>query len=178
MFIRLLLWIIMLVGGGALGIYLDWQWFRPLFLNPIFHLITLILGLILLKFVMQVSRYTGRLLAQRGREGDIPRMDTNKLVTDDIYNCMRHPMHLGLLFFPWAVALILGSPTFILFIAPLEMVFMVVLIKLVEEREAIHKFGDDYRQYQARTPMFNLRPSCLRMLLQEPLPKRDVKRGA
>lgn len=178
MVVRMLLWVIMLVGGGALGIYLDWEWFRPLFLNPIFHVITFILGLILLKFVIQISRYTGRLLAQRGREGDIPRMDTNKLVTEDVYRCMRHPMHLGLLFFPWAVALILGSPTFILIIAPLEMVFMIVLIKLVEEREAIHKFGDAYRAYQAQTPMFSLRLSCLRLLLQEPLPKQDVKRNA
>jgi protein-S-isoprenylcysteine O-methyltransferase Ste14 len=111
----------MLVGGSALGIWLDRRWFNELFINPIFHLATFVVGLLLLNLVMRVSRYTGRLLASMGREGDLPRMDTNKLITTGVYGCMRHPMHLGLLFFPWSVALILGSPTFILVIAPLEM---------------------------------------------------------
>jgi protein-S-isoprenylcysteine O-methyltransferase Ste14 len=76
-------------------------------------------------------------------------------------------MHLGLLFFPWSVALILGSPTFILVIAPLEMLFMLVLIKFVEEPEAIRKFGDAYRDYQKQVPMFNLHPTCWRQLLSK-----------
>ena len=80
---------------------------------------------------------------------------------------MRHPMHFGLLFFPWSVALILGSPSFILFIAPLEMLFMVVMIKLMEEPEAIRKFGDGYREYQKRVPMFNLSPTCWRQILND-----------
>ena len=81
---------------------------------------------------------------------------------------MRHPMHFGLLFFPWSLALILGSPTFILIIAPLEMAFMVAMIKLAEEPEAIRKFGDAYRQYQQQVPMFSLRRVCLRQLVEEP----------
>ena len=168
--LRLVIWIVMLVGGSALGLWLDWRWFHALLLNPFFHLVTFVLGALLLRFVLQVSRSTGRLLARLGREGDIPRMETNKLVTDGVYGCMRHPMHFGLLFFPWAVALILGSPTFILLIAPVEMLFMIVMIKLVEEPEAIRKFGDAYREYQARVPGFNLRLSCLRLLLQEKPP--------
>jgi protein-S-isoprenylcysteine O-methyltransferase Ste14 len=157
----------MLLGGSALGIWLDTRWFHELFVNPIFHLATLVVGILLLRFVMRVSRYTGRLLASMGREGDLPRMDTNKLVTAGVYGCMRHPMHLGLLFFPLSTALILGSPTFILVIAPLEMLFMLVLIKFVEEPEAIRKFGEAYRQYQKRVPMFNFRPSCWGQMLSE-----------
>ena len=163
--LRMLIWGLMLIGGGALGIWLDWRWFHALFVNPAFHLVTLVAGVLLLRLVMRASRHTGRLLARMGREGDIPRMETNKLVTTGVYGCMRHPMHFGLLFFPWSVALILGSPSFILFIAPLEMLFMVVMIKLVEEPEAIRKFGDAYREYQKRVPMFNLRPGCWRQIL-------------
>ena len=163
--LRILIWGLMLVGGGALSIWLDRRWFNELFVNPIFHLAAFVVGLLLLNVVMRVSRYTGRLLASMGREGDLPRMDTNKLVTTGVYGCMRHPMHLGLLFFPWSAALILGSPTFILVIAPLEMLFMLVLIKLVEEPEAIQKFGDAYREYQKQVPMFNLRPACWRQML-------------
>jgi len=31
-----------------------------------------------------------------------PRLETNKLVSTGVYDCMRHPMHFGLLFFPWS----------------------------------------------------------------------------
>ena len=174
--VRILIWIVMLVGGGWLSIWLDSCWFHSLFVSLPFHLATLALGALLLRFVLQASRYTGRLLARMGREGEIPRMETNKLVTADVYGCMRHPMHLGLLFFPWAVALLLGSPSFFLFIAPLEMLFMVLMIKLVEEPEAIRKFSAAYREYQKQVPMFNLRPSCLRRLVgQAPPPSGGVK---
>ena len=163
----------MLLGGAALGLFLDRRrWQRWLF-NPWWQLLTLITGVALLRLVLQISRNTGRQLARYGREGDIPRMETNKLVTTGIYSCMRHPMHLGLLFFPLAIALILGSPTFIFIIAPLEVALMVLLIKTVEEPEAIAKFGNEYRAYMARTPMFSLQPDCLRQLLAEPLPRTD-----
>jgi len=165
--LRILIWGFMLVGGGALGIWLDGRWFHELFGNPVFRLATLVVGILLLRLVMRVSRFTGRLLARMGRKGDLPRMDTNKMVTTGIYGCMRHPMHLGLLFFPWSGALILGSPTFILVIAPLEMLLILALVKLVEEPEAIRKFGDAYRQYQKQIPMFNLRPACWRQMLSK-----------
>ena len=174
MIFRLIMWVLMLVGGGALGLWLDgrWLWARALLLNPWWHLVTLPLGALLLWGVMRTSRYTGRLLAHLGRQGnDVPRMDTNKLVITDVYTCMRHPMHLGLLFFPLAVALILGSPSFIFILAPLEAVMMIVLIKLVEEKEALAKFGDDYRAYMQKTPMFSFRSACIRKMLGKPLPK-------
>ncbi len=165
--LRMLIWILLLVGGGTLSIWLDLIWFPGLFANLIFHIATLVPGLLLLYLVMRVSRNTGRLLALMGREGDISRMKTNKLVTSGVYSCMRHPMHLGLLFFPWAMALILGSPTFIMVIAPLEILFMLVMIKFGEEPEAIRKFGDAYREYQKQVPMFNLRSDCWRQLLND-----------
>ncbi|MCD6577320.1 MAG: isoprenylcysteine carboxylmethyltransferase family protein [Anaerolineaceae bacterium] len=164
---RMLIWALMLIGGGVLGIWADYRWFRTLFVHPVFHLVTLIIGILLLRLVLRASRITGRLLARLGREGDIARMETNKLVTTGVYSCMRHPMHFGLLFFPWSVALILGSPTFILFIAPLEVLFMLAMIKFVEEPEAIRKFGDAYREYQKRVPGFNLHPDCWRQILKK-----------
>ena len=45
---------------------------------------------------------------------------------------------------------------------------MVLLILTLEEREALAKFGDSYREYRRRVPAFNLRPACLRRLLQSP----------
>ncbi|MHA1228444.1 MAG: methyltransferase family protein, partial [Candidatus Hodarchaeales archaeon] len=87
--------------------------------------------------------------------------------TTGFWECMRHPMHLALLFFPLSVALILGSPTFIIILAPLEILIMLAMIKFIEEPEAISKFGDAYREYQKQVPMFNLRPECWLQLLKE-----------
>ena len=165
--LRILIWVVMIMGGGALGVWLDWRWFHELFVNPVFHLATLVVGILLLRLVMRVSRFTGRLLARLGRDGELPRMDTNKLVTTGVYGCMRHPMHLGLLFFPMSVAWILGSPSFILVIAPLEMLFLLAMIKVVEEPEAMRKFGDAYREYRKEVPMFSFRSSCWRQMLNK-----------
>jgi protein-S-isoprenylcysteine O-methyltransferase Ste14 len=40
------------------------------------------------------------------------------------------------------------------------------MIKWVEEREALAKFGDAYREYRQRVPFFNFRWACLKQLLQ------------
>ncbi|MHA1719994.1 MAG: methyltransferase family protein [Promethearchaeota archaeon] len=161
---RIIAWIIMLVGGTLLGILLDRIWFPLLWHSAIFHILIFIPGTLLMWLVFHTSRVTGRLLAKQGREGEIPRMETNRLVVDGIYGCMRHPMHLGLLFFPLSLAMILGSTTFIIMIAPLEMLLMIFMIKILEEPEAIAKFGDQYREYMKNVPMFNFSPKCLRYL--------------
>ncbi len=176
MMARFVVWGVMLVGGGVLGLWLDTRWFPNLLRSVPFHVLTAILGALLLNLVLQVSRNTGRWLAQHGREGQIPRMETNRLVRTGVYGCMRHPMHLGLLFFPLAVALLLGSPTFIMLIAPLEMVFILVMIKVVEEPEALRKFGDAYRLYQREVPMFSLHPECLRELFT-PVSKEETPKS-
>lgn len=168
MIFRILVWLVMMVGGSALGIFLDRLWFPLLQRSIPFHASTIALGMPVLWLVMRISRNTGRMLAREGREGDLPRGDTNRLVTEGVYSCMRHPMHLGLFLFPLSLALLIGSPSFILVIAPLEALFILTMVKLMEEPEAITKFGDAYREYQRRVPMFNLHPDCLRRLLRTP----------
>ena len=163
--VRLLLWVLFLAGGAGLGLWLDWRHWRGLLTSPWFHLATFPLGALLLRFVFTAARTTGRHLAREGRVGPLPRLQTNRLVTTGPYACMRHPMHFGLLFFPLAVALLIGSPSFIGLIAPAEMVLMVVLVLTLEEREATRKFGADYARYRQRVPPFSLRPDCLRRLL-------------
>ncbi len=154
----------MIFGGAAAGIYLDSSWVPAAFSNTLFHIVTFLIGALLVKLVINSSRNTGRLLARLGREGNLPRMQTNKLVTEGYYSCMRHPMHLGLFLFPFAAAFLVGSLSFILIIAPLEVVFMILMIKLVEEPQAIRKFGDAYERYRVEVPMFSLHCNCLRKL--------------
>ncbi len=106
----------------------------------------------------------GRELARQGREGEIPRLETNRLVTTGIYACTRHPMLFGLTLLPLGVALLLGSPTFILVVAPLEALFILAMILTLEEREAVAKFGEAYREYRKRTPLIPRTGECWRKL--------------
>jgi len=163
---RIAIWLLFLIGGAILGIHYDKIYFYEWFNSTKFHVATMIAGYLLLKTVLKASRNTGRYLAQFGREGDIPRMQTNQLVTSGIYGCMRHPMHLGLLFFPLAFALLVGSPTFILIIAPLEMLLMILMIKLIEEPQAQKKFGQAYTDYKKTVPFFSFKLDCIRKLLK------------
>ena len=164
---RIVVWLVMLGGGTWGGLVLDSKLFSHLYGNLWMHLVGFFIGIGVLKLVMTVSRNTGRTLARYGREGELPRMETNRLVTEGAYRYMRHPMHLGLLLFPFAFAFLAGSPSFVLIIAPLEAVFMLFMIKWVEEPEAIRKFGDAYLDYQKKTPWFCLKPSCLKVLFDK-----------
>ena len=165
----------MLVGGSVAGLWLDSHLFNTCLTNPWFHAISFVIGLIILRLVMNSSRNTGRLLARLGREGDLPRMETNKLVSEGYYACMRHPMHLGLFLLPLVTAFIIGSLSFILIIAPLEILFMIIMIKLFEEPQAVRKFGDDYLRYREQVPMFSLRQQCLRALFGRNGPKKHLR---
>jgi len=115
---------------------------------------------------MTISKNTGRILAKHGRKGDIPRLETNQLVKQGPYECMRHPMHLGLFLFPLAFAFLSGSVSFIIFIAPLEILIMLIMIFTIEEPEAIRKFGKQYLEYKQQVPMFSFHIKCLKILFK------------
>ena len=77
---------------------------------------------------------------------------------------MRHPMLFGLTLLPLGWALLLGSPTFIAVVAPLEMVFIVFMVIIFEEREVKGKFDEEYKAYANEVPMVSFEWRCLREL--------------
>ncbi len=162
--IRIILWISMLIGGTYFGIKFDLIYFKTIFFNILFHIITFIVGAILIKLSFHAAKIGGKELKKEGRRGDIPRLETNKLVTTGIFKCFRHPMLFGLSFIPLGLALIIGSVTFILFIAPLEMLFILIMVLIFEEAEAFKKFGQDYIRYKNSTPIFSKDKECYRKL--------------
>ncbi len=166
--VRILLWIFLLVGGAIYGIMRDID--TPLWHNYIFHLITLVAGYFVLVFAFRAAANGGREL-KKGRVGDIPRLETNHLVTTGIYSCMRHPMLFGLTLLPLGVALIIGSFTFISIIAPIEMLFVVFMVIVFEELEVKRKFGKEYEKYSQNVPMVSFDFKCLRKLFQ----KKEIK---
>ncbi len=167
--IRMLLWLVMMMGGAIYSIIKDWN--TPLFSSLQFHFITAVSGMVLLVLAFRAAANGGRELA-KGRVGNIPRLETNQLVTTGLYSCMRHPMLFGLTLLPLGWALLLGSPTFIKSIAPLEMLFIVVMVIIFEEMEVSRKFGEAYEGYRQKVPMVSFRWKCLKLLFLNKYSKR------
>ncbi|MCF6206400.1 MAG: isoprenylcysteine carboxylmethyltransferase family protein [Sulfurovum sp.] len=159
--VRVVLWLVMLLGGAWYALWFDWH--EPLFRNGWFHLFSALVGLFVMTLAFRAAANGGRELS-KGRVGDIPRLETNCLVTTGIYRCMRHPMLFGLTLLPLGWALLLGSPTFITVIAPLEMVFIIFMVLIFEEREVAGKFNEEYRRYREVVPAVSFRPACLKRL--------------
>ena len=170
--VRLVLWALMLIGGAAFSIYRDRN--NPLFHSFWFHVVSLAVGLFLVLLAFRATGNGGRELA-KGRVGDIPRLETNRLVTTGIYHCMRHPMLFGLTLLPLGVAFLLGSPTFITLVAPIEMLFIVIMVLFFEEREVHKKFGKAYEKYKEAVPMVTFKRDCLHQLFGKKQETRTSK---
>jgi len=158
--IRIILWAVMIFGGIALSLYFDLKYFRHLLFNPLFHIFTAVLGYYVLKISFHAAAVGGRELKKHGRRGDIPRLETNRLVTTGIYECTRHPMLFGLMFLPFGIALFLGLPSYIFFIAPAEGLFILIMTLTLEEKEAYMKFGEEYLKYKEKTPFIPRTKEC------------------
>ena len=167
--LRILVWLIFILGGLVLAGYLDNYIFGCYGVLPHKFAFGLrLMGIMLLAWVFRTTGKVGRALAKYGRSSkDLPRMQTDTLAKTGIYALMRHPMHLVLFFFPFAFAFLSASCSFIFIIAPLEVVLMLLMIIWIEEPEARKKFGKDYDEYCAVTPRFCLKWHCLRALMTE-----------
>jgi len=161
--IRIFLWLIMIIGGAIYSIGKDWG--TSLFENVFFHIFTATMGIIVLTLAFRAAANGGKELT-KGRVGNIPRLETNRLVTTGIFSCMRHPMLFGLALLPLGWALLLGSPTFITLLAPLEMLFIIIMVIVFEEMEVDRKFGKEYEIYRQKIPMVSFRIECLKELFK------------
>ncbi len=164
---RILVWFLMIFGGGTISVFLDRIFFKQIWESALWHYVSFILGVIILAAVIIVSKNTGRTLAKYGRKGNIKRLETNVLVKEGIYKYMRHPMHLGLMFFPLAFGLLIGSPVFLSVFSPLEIMFIFMMIKYYEEPEAVRKFDGDYLEYMKETPGFCISAECIKALFKK-----------
>ena len=173
--LRLLWWFLMIFGGAVLCIYLDIK-DKNLFFSPAFHIATLIPGLIITKLAFNAAAVGGREL-KKGRSEGTPRLETDKLVTTGIYSCMRHPMLFGLVLLPIGWALILGSPHFIFYLAPVEALSVIIMVFTFEERECIKKFNGAYLEYRMRVPPVSFKKECLQWLFFKK-PKSERKNSA
>ncbi|MEA3544048.1 MAG: methyltransferase [Thermodesulfobacteriota bacterium] len=153
-------WIMILIPG--------WIW--PLYLDGINRLATFFLGFILFAGSMALTAVGGRTLKRFAHRQNSKTFWPDSFTEKGIFGCMRHPMYLGLALLPVSVAMMWGSiPAILASGWGVAAAFWFVLV--IEEKETLQRFGDEYSQYMQRTSPFILSLKCLRMGYE------TVKRG-
>lgn len=144
-------WIVILVPG--------WIW--PLYLDGLIRLAVFFLGLIFFAGSLALTAVGGRTLKRFAHQQNRKTFWPDTFTARGIYRCMRHPMHLGLALLPVAVAMMWGSiPVMLASGWGVAAAFWFVL--MIEEKETLQRFGDEYSRYMQLTPPFTLSPKCLR----------------
>jgi len=108
---------------------------------------------------------TGRLLRRMG--GAEEWGCTTKLVTTDIYQCVRHPHHVGVGVFMTSLGLLIGYWWSFLFITVTQWTWVIAFLCLVEERELVENFGEEYIAYRQRVPMLLADLRCVLTVLSK-----------
>ena len=77
----------------------------------------------------------------------------NQLITTGLYRFVRHPQYTGLFLGLFGEGIVHWPTLFSVAIFPI-IVLAYFLLARSEERKVLEQFGDEYRAYQARVPMF------------------------
>jgi protein-S-isoprenylcysteine O-methyltransferase Ste14 len=78
---------------------------------------------------------------------------TTKLIEGSLYRIVRHPLYLGGALFTIGIVFRVQSIPFIIF--GLVAIFCFWMASKKEDEFNIKKFGDDYKEYMAKVPMWN-----------------------
>jgi protein-S-isoprenylcysteine O-methyltransferase Ste14 len=101
---------------------------------------------------------------------------TSRLITTDIYQCVRHPHHLGVGIFMTSLGLLMGHLYSFLIISISQWVWVIAFLVLVEEKELVEKFGQEYQAYRQKVPMLVPKPICFLRIFARPLKEtRDYR---
>lgn len=166
--VRLILWLILAgvsIGGGVLTDVLQRSQPFPLWVR--------VLGLVGILLAHFPLKRTGRLLRLMGGTEEEWGC-TTKLVTTDIYRCVRHPHHVGVGVFMTSLGLLIGYWWSFIFITVTQWLWIIGFLYLVEERELAEKFGEDYKAYRQRVPMLMADPRCLLEVLSKPAHQSNI----
>jgi protein-S-isoprenylcysteine O-methyltransferase Ste14 len=160
--IRLILWLLLAGTSIAGGIVTDVVLRTEPF--PVLVRILGLAGVVLAHFPLM---RTGKLLKLLGESKEWG--CTSRLVTKDLYQCVRHPHHLGVGVFMTSLGLLIGHPWSFLIIIIIQWLWILGFLFLVEERELMEKFGIAYKTYRQQVPMFFPKPLCVLRVLTNPI---------
>jgi protein-S-isoprenylcysteine O-methyltransferase Ste14 len=141
-FLGLLLMIVIEVGiGWVCG---DWGRIRLGWLSQVLGPV-LIIGGIALVIWSVITQY------KIGDGTPAPIVATQKLVTQGPYSFTRNPMTLGALFLYSGIGVWMGSAVLII-LSVVVFSILLTFIYIHETRELVERFGEEYLNYQKRTP--------------------------
>lgn len=130
---------------------LDMQWTEggnvwvQLFGTPVAHFVAMAIGYTIV-FVGATLVADGWRLIHRARRED-------RLVTDGVYARIRHPQYTGLFLIVFGEGIV-HWPTIVSVAAFPVIVIAYTVLARKEERQMVEQFGEAYRAYQRRVPMF------------------------
>ena len=116
-----------------------------LFGTPVAHLVAMVLGYVVV--------FAGAGLVVDGWRRVHRARHEGRLVTDGVYARMRHPQYTGLFLIVFGEGIV-HWPTIVSVAAFPIIVLAYTLLARREEREMVARFGETYREYQRRVPMF------------------------
>ena len=151
---RLIMWLVLTTISVVVGIVLDIALKTESF--PLLVRLVGLIGMIVAHFPL---KRTGRLLKRLGEQKEWG--CTNRLITTDIYQCVRHPHHLGVGIFMTSLGLLIGHVWSFLIIAITQWVWVISFLFLVEEKELREKFGEEYKAYRQQVPMLFPKLNCV-----------------
>ena len=160
--IRVIYWLSMVVISVVGGIVTD----CALGTEP-FPIVVRLLGLVGMLLAHFPLKRTGRLLKLLGESKEWG--CTNRLIVTDLYQCVRHPHHIGMGVFMLSLGLLIGHQWSFLLITVTQWLWIIGFLFLVEERELLEKFGEDYEAYRQQVPMLFPNPRCALRVLSKPL---------
>jgi protein-S-isoprenylcysteine O-methyltransferase Ste14 len=108
-------------------------------------MISMILGYVLLFVGIGIFMEGWRELHRARKEG--------RLVTDRLYGLVRHPQYTGLFIALFGEGIVHWPTIFSIALFP-AIVLAYYLLARSEERKVEEEFGDEYREYRERVPMF------------------------
>ncbi len=164
---RLIYWLLLTTISVVAGIILDIAWKTGAF--PLLIRLVGVIGMIAAHFPL---KRTGKLLKVLGEQKEWG--CTNRLITTDIYRCVRHPHHLGVGIFMTSLGLLIGHWFSFLIITVTQWVWVIVFLFLVEEKELTEKFGEEFKAYRKQVPMLLPKLACFFSVFNKPI--KETKR--
>jgi protein-S-isoprenylcysteine O-methyltransferase Ste14 len=131
------------------GLDLEWteggNLWAQIFGTPTAHIVAMVVGYAIVFVGATLVADGWRKIHRARREG--------RLVTDGVYARVRHPQYAGLFVILFGEGIV-HWPTIVSVAAFPIIVVAYTLLARREERQMLDKFGDAYRAYQRRVPMF------------------------
>lgn len=116
-----------------------------LFGTPVAHIVAMLLGYAIV--------FGGAIMVADGWRRVHKAQREGRLATGGVYAKVRHPQYTGLFLIVFGEGIV-HWPTIVSVIAFPVIVITYTLLAKREERQMIKEFGDEYRAYQQRVPMF------------------------